>query len=435
MAGAITTQIESLTECEQPSIASLHLSQYSLAKVEPPVTRIASIIFDPIGDLMLVLGPPTCQARLQVSSKVLSLSSPVFRTMLNFKSGFKEGKDLAERTASSPPMELFLGDDNPNALAIILRIIHVQTRWVPQSLGPERLYEIAIISDKYDMRDSLDYWLGKWAPEKFEGTISMDKWLFIAFVCGRAVEFRALSRELMLECRADNNDNLTVPIPANKQESVTSFSPICEYIPQSIVVEIEAVRQQAIEALLDSVDKRIERFSNPSEINCAEGLPQCDSLVLGFLIREFHQLKSHPESTSLRKLFDGVSFPTHVVLDKPSGGCCTTPVFGSCGGHQFRHTSLCSSCTKCTNCGKRYRAPEEKNHTLQCSPIPGLKKELEEVIKLTLGLEYTRFGRQSAAEKAGCSPVEGDDLWDCIRYDQPERLQELICPTPTTHIC
>lgn len=239
MAVAISNPIESPigTECEQPTVTSLYLSQKDLAieEVAAPVTKIARIIFDPIGDLMLVLGSPTCQAQFQVSSKVLSLSSPVFRTMLNFESGFKEGKSLAERTASSPPMELFLGDDNPNALAIILRIIHVQTRWVPQSIGPERLYEIAIISDKYDMGDSLDYWLGKWAPERFEGTVSIDKWLFIAFVCGRAAEFRILSRELMLECRADNDDNLIVPIPANNQESMVSFNPICEYIPQSIV--------------------------------------------------------------------------------------------------------------------------------------------------------------------------------------------------------
>ncbi|KAF8426717.1 hypothetical protein EV426DRAFT_560107 [Tirmania nivea] len=411
MAGAIA-------RCEQPSIASLYLNQNPASEeVQPPVTRVASIIFDPIGDLMLVLGSATCQARFQVSSKVLSLSSPVFRTMLNFNSGFKEGKSLAERTTSSPPMELFLGDDNPNALAIILRIIHVQTRWVPQSLGPERLYEIAIISDKYDMRDSLDYWLAKWAPERFEGTVSIDKWLFIALVCGRAEEFRVLSRELMLECRADNDDNLIVPIPANNQESVTSFNPICEYLSQSIVAEIEAVRQQAIEAMLDSVDERIERYSNPNNINCAEELPQCDSLVLGFLIREFHQLKSHPELTSLRKIFDDVSFPRHVVLDKPTGGCCITPVFGTCSGHQLRYTTSCFSCTKCTNCGKRYRAPEEKNHASLCSPIPELKKELEEVIELTLGLEYTRFGRQVTVEKAGCSPVEGSDLWDCIRYE------------------
>ena len=188
-------------------------------------------------------------------------------------------------------------------------------------------------------------------------------------------------------------------------------------MPSLELAEIEAVRQQAIEAMLDSVDKRVERFSNPNKINCAEEMPQCDSLVLGFLIREFHQLKSHPESTSLRNLFDGVSFPKHVILDKSTGGCCTTPIFGSCSGHQFRHTSLCSSCTKCTNCAKRYRAPEEKNHALKCSPIPELKKELEEVIELTLGLEYTRFCRQRTTGKAGYSPVEGDDLWDCVRYE------------------
>jgi len=237
MADTIPAPIGLFTQCEQLTIASLDLNPKDLASEEivSPVTRIASITFDPIGDLMLVLGSPTCQARFQVSSKVLSLSSPVFRTMLNFRSGFKEGKDLAERTTSSPPMELFLGDDNPNALAIILRIIHAQTRWVPQSLGPDRLYEIAIISDKYDMRDPLDYWLRKWAPERFEGTISMDKWLFIAFVCGRAAEFGVLSRELMLECRADGDDSLMVPIPAIDQEPVASFNPICEYIPQSIV--------------------------------------------------------------------------------------------------------------------------------------------------------------------------------------------------------
>lgn len=55
-----------------------------------------SFTVDEDGDLVLLVGPDDAQARILVSSKVLTVASKVFKTMLS-KSAFKEGRELAQR--------------------------------------------------------------------------------------------------------------------------------------------------------------------------------------------------------------------------------------------------------------------------------------------------------------------------------------------------
>ncbi|KAI8670065.1 hypothetical protein LRP88_01495 [Fusarium phalaenopsidis] len=64
----------------------------------------------PDGDIMLLVGPK--EEKIQISSHLLCITSPFFKTMLN--SDFKEGKAFRER--NDTPTEIKLPEDSPDTV-------------------------------------------------------------------------------------------------------------------------------------------------------------------------------------------------------------------------------------------------------------------------------------------------------------------------------
>ncbi|QDS75676.1 hypothetical protein FKW77_007578 [Venturia effusa] len=98
---------------------------------------------DPDGDVLLVVGSDESQMSLQVSSKVLSVASKVFKTM--FFGRFKEAVELAN---SSTPYEIELPDDDPTAMSVLCAILHHAEFTLPISI--KMLIQFAVVADKYD---------------------------------------------------------------------------------------------------------------------------------------------------------------------------------------------------------------------------------------------------------------------------------------------
>jgi len=84
-------------------------------KQEPEIVTI-----DPAGDVYLVCGLETegPAITLRVSSQIMSLASPVFRTMLGPR--FEEGTRLTR----SGSVEVLLPDDDAEAMTLICNILH-----------------------------------------------------------------------------------------------------------------------------------------------------------------------------------------------------------------------------------------------------------------------------------------------------------------------
>lgn len=169
--------------------------------------KVANVSFDTDGDVVLLLKNYKGTARFRVNSSILCMSSPVFRAMLGVNSHFKEGKELASRCPGMAPVEVKIEDDNPNVLAVILRILHHQHYLVPNVITGDTLYEVAILCDKYDLRQALSFWLDKWIPTPHElpsfvlpGSAASqdDKRLFMAYVFRKEEVFKAMSRNLIL---------------------------------------------------------------------------------------------------------------------------------------------------------------------------------------------------------------------------------------------
>ncbi|KXT00210.1 hypothetical protein AC578_7009 [Pseudocercospora eumusae] len=121
----------------------------------PPTvtTRRASKMTDDIdviddeGDVVFIVGTP--KEKLKVSSVVLSRVSPVFKALLG--PHFREGQ--SERS-STQPVEINLPDDEPTAMTILLKMVHLKEFACftnRAKICTKFLLELAIVADKYDL--------------------------------------------------------------------------------------------------------------------------------------------------------------------------------------------------------------------------------------------------------------------------------------------
>jgi hypothetical protein len=96
-----------------------------------------------------------------VSSKVLSLASPVFLGL--FEPHFTEG--IRTRRGDCPTIHL--KEDDPNAMTIIFNAVHHKTLDVPDQIEPKRLAILAKNCDKYDCTRALRLWISRWCDFYF----------------------------------------------------------------------------------------------------------------------------------------------------------------------------------------------------------------------------------------------------------------------------
>ncbi len=83
--------------------------------------------------------------------------------------------------------EVVLQDDDPDALLILLRLIHGRSSQVPRMVDLRTLTQIAILVDKYELFETTDLLIDQWlssAKETLPAELNDDllSWMFIAGV-------------------------------------------------------------------------------------------------------------------------------------------------------------------------------------------------------------------------------------------------------------
>lgn len=151
---------------------------------------------------MITLGPQgdvvvkTQGESLLVSSRVLSLSSPVLARML--ASPFKEG--LSCTNDASSPRVITLLDDDSEALELYCNVVHFQH--VPVRPSARVLIELARLCDKYDCSEALHSWGQTWsAAVGWVETTRDEEWsrMVLTYVLGARGGFERTSRALLLD--------------------------------------------------------------------------------------------------------------------------------------------------------------------------------------------------------------------------------------------
>lgn len=138
---------------------------------------------------------------LRVSSKVLTLNSPVFKAMLGGK--FKEGTELAENMGSPEPYSIDFPDDDVEAMTILCQILH--NVYVSERPKPMGLSRLASIGDKYECINALKYcgmvWIRDWLQDFEENEPAMIDFchlLVFSYVIDLPSEFSEISWRMFL---------------------------------------------------------------------------------------------------------------------------------------------------------------------------------------------------------------------------------------------
>ncbi|KAF8545524.1 hypothetical protein BDD12DRAFT_800569 [Trichophaea hybrida] len=157
------------------------------------------------GDVTIRLA--TAREQVTVSSKLLSFASPVFEAML--RPTFAEGIQL-EKTGTT---EFTLDDDHPEALVIVLKVIHHCTDDIPDYLDVGMIYIVALIVDKYDVVRPLVSWFKLWI-QPFRGIAAKSprykEWFWISWVSRDAALFAETTRRLVLETKLDDDGEMVI---------------------------------------------------------------------------------------------------------------------------------------------------------------------------------------------------------------------------------
>ncbi|KAF2135471.1 uncharacterized protein K452DRAFT_239296 [Aplosporella prunicola CBS 121167] len=152
---------------------------------------MTTVIIDPHGDLILQV-EDEC---ISVSSKVLSLVSPVFEAMM--KPNFKEGIEL--QTVKSTQSTISLHEDDIEALIIFCKVIHHRAHEIPQVPSPSCLEKLAYICDKYQCTGSMRAYGTLWLQRNFQEIPSEDlnRLLLFAYVLDLSKSFSVISAEVL----------------------------------------------------------------------------------------------------------------------------------------------------------------------------------------------------------------------------------------------
>jgi hypothetical protein len=132
-----------------------------------------------------------------VSSKAVSLASPVFRAM--FTSMFKEG--LALRAPSSPGgrATIKLPSDSADAFRIFSYYAHHNLEALPNTISPDSLLELAIFIDKYGCAALMMHTCETWSKQCLKGVSEEGLWQLLqaAYVLRWESSFAQISRSLI----------------------------------------------------------------------------------------------------------------------------------------------------------------------------------------------------------------------------------------------
>ncbi|ESZ92956.1 hypothetical protein SBOR_6675 [Sclerotinia borealis F-4128] len=229
-----------------------------------------------------------------VSSKHLTLASPVFEIMLG-DGRFKEGVELL----AQGKVEIELPDDDPVALAIVLNVIHHINKLVPEEIALPLLTEVAILTDKNQLSETMRWVSTSWLSRldgwyKYRG--SLYTFLFISLAFRNAPMFANLT----LEAIWLSNENFGSDIKSQHR------------LPRSIINAIKKARIQipsdVFAALHNFLERKIELASYCNDQSDVCGFMTTGSFLKSLAVNRCWPFPSPPYSgINIRDLLNNIS--------------------------------------------------------------------------------------------------------------------------------
>ena len=162
------------------------------------------IVIDPAGDIELLVHHGNQWMTFQVSSKAMSMASPVWRVMLDPRGPFRESQPENN--------EVTFHDDDAEALLILLLAAHLRFQHVPHELCLDQLLAVCTACDKYDCVELIRPWISGWqaCQSRLADQAMRAKQLFITWTIGDEAAFERVARTFVnLSTADDSNHRLT----------------------------------------------------------------------------------------------------------------------------------------------------------------------------------------------------------------------------------
>ncbi|KAF4864998.1 hypothetical protein CGCSCA1_v014068 [Colletotrichum siamense] len=269
--------------------------------IKPAMETLAggnTFYFDSRGDLTLKVGGVSDEKlrvyEFVVCSRSLARWSSVFRAMLF--TGFAES-----RPRDKAPWTVEMPEDSVSPVFLVLSTVHGHFQHIPKSLQQDQLYQLLVVTEKYDMTQTLSPWASTWfqpyAATKTSVTEGKEVVMWISWELGHEETFRSYAKSLLLKSKINDEGE---PLDGNgiALSTYTFLEPpgILETIAATratVIHEMTRVLYDAIEVALKN--DKCERSSNSRYgcYNCSHRpmtSDQCIRLVLGSLIQQVHKI-------------------------------------------------------------------------------------------------------------------------------------------------
>ena len=190
---------------ETPTIAEVEALE---APKEPSV--VASVGSVPIKKDTASISHPN-SIRIQVSSKHLVLASSYFKR--NLESGMSESHTLR----SEGCVDFRMNDKDPEAMLIVMNVIHGRTRQVPRCIDLDMLTKIAVLVDYLECYEAIEPFSDRWIDGlKWKIAVTYSKaliqWLCISLIFHKEGQFMAITRTAIRQTKGPIQ-TLGLPIP------------------------------------------------------------------------------------------------------------------------------------------------------------------------------------------------------------------------------
>lgn len=165
--------------------------------------------FDSRGDLTLKVGGVSDEKlrvyEFVVCSRSLARWSSVFRAMLF--TGFAES-----RPRDKAPWTVEMPEDSVSPVFLVLSIVHGHFQHIPKCLQQDQLYQLLVVTEKYDMTQTLSPWASTWfqpyAATKTSVTEGKEVVMWISWELGHEEIFRTYAKNLLLKSKINDAGEL-----------------------------------------------------------------------------------------------------------------------------------------------------------------------------------------------------------------------------------
>jgi len=235
---------------------------------------------------------PEASVRFLVSSRHLTLASPMIKAMLSTSSGWSEAQKDGDGLYN-----IGAEDWDETAFSIVLNVLHCQYRKVPAIVALEMLAKIAAIVDYYQVHEAMVLVSRTWLaalklvrelPTELNRDLCL--WLTVASVFTDTHVFKSLTRVAILQGWRGMEFPVGLPIPSGVISEYMYHGRVCPPFSPWLTVHlgrISKVRNSSVEVITSGLKSLREDYLEGRE-GCSF---ECRAIHHGALTINMRQLK------------------------------------------------------------------------------------------------------------------------------------------------